>query len=67
MCRQDSFVTDYASLNAAEDFAESYVSYLLTPEELQSIPLKYRFMDEFVFKTKTAKPKPEQLNLLAWP
>ena len=65
ICRQDSFITDYASLNAAEDFAESYVSYLQTPDELKTLPLKYHFMDQHVFKTKDKTPRPEKLDLLA--
>jgi len=64
ICRYDSFITDYASVNAAEDFAESYVNYLLAPNELMSIPLKFHFMQEYVFRTKMAVPKPEKLNIL---
>ena len=64
VCRKDSFVSNYASLNAAEDFAESYVNYLLNPEELKSIPLKYNFMKNFVFEGNEKSPPPEKLNLL---
>ena len=64
VCRKDAFITNYAALNAAEDFAESYVSYLLYPEEMESIPLKYNFMKNFVFEGREPKPPPEKLNLL---
>jgi len=63
--RQEGFVTDYARINAAEDFAESYVNYLLRPDVLMAIPAKFHFMDEYVFKGKDAPPKPEQLDILA--
>lgn len=49
ICRNDRHITDYASRNAAEDFAESYAAYLLNPEELMQIPLKYDFLRKHVF------------------
>jgi len=49
ICRNDKFITEYASRNAAEDFAETYVSYLLNPDKLKKIPLKFNFMRKFVF------------------
>lgn len=64
ICRKDSFVSEYAATNAAEDFAESYVNYLLHPEQLEAIPLKHHFMQEYVFRSKPATPPPEQLNIL---
>lgn len=64
VCRRDSFVSIYASLNAAEDFAESYASYLLKPNELETIPLKYNFLKNYVFEGYEKTPHPEKLNLL---
>lgn len=64
ICRNDSFVSEYAATNAAEDFAESYVNYLLHPQNLESIPLKHHFMRDYVFRSKPATPPPEQLNIL---
>ena len=42
-------VTQYAMLNASEDFAESYACYLLDPDRLKQVPEKYGFMRNFVF------------------
>jgi len=50
ICRNDKFISKYASRNAAEDFAESYAAYLLEPDELKKIKLKYNFMRKHVFK-----------------
>jgi len=50
ICRNDKFITEYASRNAAEDFAESYASYLLEPDKLKQIPLKYNFLRKHVFE-----------------
>jgi len=61
--RKDSFITNYASLNAAEDFAESYASYLLNPQGLETIPIKYNFLKNFLFEGKERPTPPEKLNL----
>lgn len=53
VCRKDKFVTRYAARNAAEDFAECYVTYLRNPDKLKKIPLKFNFMKEFVFSTQS--------------
>ena len=42
-------VSDYASRNASEDFAESYAMYLLQPGVLKRIPGKFGFMEREVF------------------
>lgn len=39
----------YAATSAAEDFAETYACFLLTPQRLDAMPEKYRFMREQVF------------------
>lgn len=64
VCRHDSFISDYASLNAAEDFAESYACFLLKPDKLKTIPLKYNFMKNFVFEGNLKTQIPEKLNFL---
>lgn len=38
------FVTDIASRNACEDFAESYATYLCEPRRLLQIPKKHAFI-----------------------
>jgi len=50
ICRNDKFITEYASRNAAEDFAESYSCYFLQPNKLKKIPLKYSFLKNHVFE-----------------
>lgn len=42
-------ITDYASVNAQEDFAECYAAYLLEPAILQGLPEKFAFMQDLVF------------------
>ncbi len=50
ICRSAPFVTDYASRNAGEDFAESYAKFVLEPDKLRKIPIKYNFIFKEVFK-----------------
>lgn len=50
ICKNDKHVSEYASRNAAEDFAESYAAFLLQPEKLKKIPLKYNFMLNHIFE-----------------
>lgn len=49
ICRQDKFVTAYAARNAAEDFAECYVAYLLEPDRFRQFGLKFEFFRRHVF------------------
>jgi len=49
VCRKDRFVSAYAARNAAEDFAECYVAYLLEPDRLKTIGLKFEFFRRHVF------------------
>lgn len=63
ICRYDAFATDYAATNAAEDFAESYALYVLNPNELKAIPLKYAFMHQYVFKNSKTATAPESLDI----
>lgn len=55
ICRSAPFITLYASTNASEDFAETYASFVLQPEKLKQIPLKYQFMLNEVFHSKVTK------------
>jgi hypothetical protein len=46
-------VTQYASTNAWEDFAETYAFYLLHPHLLErELPVKYAFMRDCIFSGK---------------
>jgi hypothetical protein len=45
-------ITAYASLNASEDFAETYACYVRDPESLKKLPEKYAFMRDSVFSGK---------------
>lgn len=65
ICRKDKFVTAYASVNAAEDFAECYASYLLAPEALNKIRLKYNFMRKHVFEDVALMMKTDRLDFRA--
>lgn len=47
---QESSVTRYGQRNAAEDFAECYAAFLMTPYAMQQRPLKNRFMRGVVFQ-----------------
>lgn len=42
-------ISKYAQTNAAEDFAECYASYLLNPDALKTIPVKFNFLKQRVF------------------
>jgi len=45
-----NFVSNYAKSNPAEDFAESFTSFVLTPQFLRQVaPQKYEFMKRVVF------------------
>jgi hypothetical protein len=47
---RSAYITDYAALNAREDFAESYASYLIRPRLLEeACPAKFAFMRDCVF------------------
>jgi len=52
-------ITPYGSLNASEDFAESYACYVRDPESLKKLPGKYAFMRDCVFsgRPETLKEK----------
>jgi hypothetical protein len=65
ICRNDRFITKYASRNAAEDFAESYVAYLNEPEKLKTIPLKYHFMRKHVFQDVDSIMSDDKLDFKA--
>ncbi len=44
------FVSNYATTNVNEDFAETYYAYVRDPELLQTLsPQKYKFMHDWVF------------------
>jgi hypothetical protein len=45
-----AYITDYATLNAREDFAETYASYILRPRLLEdACPEKFAYMRDCVF------------------
>ncbi|EQC47271.1 hypothetical protein M900_0822 [Bacteriovorax sp. Seq25_V] len=47
---QDNFVSNYARSNPVEDFAESFTTYILKPNELKKVaPKKYEFIKKFIF------------------
>lgn len=46
-------VSDYATHDAQEDFAESYAAYVLAPQVLRDIPAKFEFMRDDVFGGST--------------
>jgi hypothetical protein len=47
---QDEFVTEYATITSAEDFAETYSFYVNDPEFVKAVcPQKYDFMKNYVF------------------
>lgn len=51
------FVSDYATTNKFEDFAESYKSYVRDPEKLQFLcPEKYEFLHDYVFSGREYQP-----------
>jgi len=51
------FVSDYATTNKYEDFAESYRTYVCDPEKLQILsPEKYAFMHDQVFAGREYQP-----------
>lgn len=43
------YVTNYARMNASEDFAECYAEFLLNPYNLVRIPKKYNFIRNAIF------------------
>lgn len=49
-----AFVTDYASKNASEDFAECYAFYVNNPGALRRIQRKYSFMLNHIFRKRAA-------------
>lgn len=65
ICRNDGFVSEYAARNAAEDFAECYVAYLLEPDEFKSMRLKYRFFKESVFNQQGYVLQADRVDFLA--
>ena len=49
--KPNNFVTNYASKNSVEDFAESFLYYRFAPEILKEVaPLKYHFLKEYTFQ-----------------
>ncbi len=52
-------ITPYGAMNASEDFAESYASYVRNPDALKQLPIKFAFMRDRVFsgKADTLKEK----------
>ena len=52
-------MTAYGTLNASEDFAETYACYVRDEDALKNLPDKLAFMRDFVFsgKPETMKEK----------
>jgi hypothetical protein len=57
------FVSDYASKNAAEDFAECYSYFINEPEKLMSYSAKYYFIKTQVFNNKTISKPQTSVNV----
>lgn len=60
--RKGKFISDYASKNAAEDFAECYSFYMTNKHKLAQINVKYHFMQHEIFQNQEHEP-PQDLNL----
>lgn len=45
----DAFVSQQASKNVFEDFAECYAHFMLNPEKLKQIPAKFHYMNDYIF------------------
>jgi hypothetical protein len=50
-------ITPYGTVNASEDFAESYACYMRDPEALKLLPEKYAFMRDCIFSGDPATLK----------
>jgi hypothetical protein len=52
-------ITAYGSVNACEDFAETYATYICDPDALKQLPIKYAFMRDYIFsgRPETLKEK----------
>ena len=49
--KKDTFVSEYAKTNPAEDFAESFTAYRFNPHLLKLVsPEKYSFMKKYVYQ-----------------
>ena len=55
-------ISEYASTNASEDFAESYASYVRDPAALQQLPVKFAFMRDWVFSGRQESLKEKNLR-----
>jgi hypothetical protein len=62
--RKDSFVSKYASKNAAEDFAECYSFYITHPKKLMQLNTKYSFILQQVFNRENINPSKNEVDLL---
>jgi hypothetical protein len=50
-------ITPYGTVNASEDFAETYACYVRDPEALKQLPEKYAFMRDCIFSGDPATLK----------
>lgn len=66
VCRKDKFITAYAATNAAEDFAECYVAYLMEPDRLSNIALKFVFFREHVFNNHCYILQNDRIDFKIW-
>lgn len=55
-------VSEYATQDAQEDFAESYAAYVLSPHQLRGIPAKFAFMRDEVFVSSMVTLEGSQQN-----
>lgn len=46
-------ITPYGTLNASEDFAESYACFVNDPTRLQKLPSKFAYMRDWVFSGRS--------------
>jgi hypothetical protein len=62
--KKAGFVSDYASKNAAEDFAECYSYFIHKPEKLMKYSAKYYFIKNQVFENKAIQKPVASVNIL---
>ena len=48
--KNSPYVTKYAAVNASEDFAETYATFILKPAKLYTLGQKLSFMRQEIFK-----------------
>jgi len=62
--RKEGFISNYASKNAAEDFAECYSFYMTSPEKLKPFKIKHSFIHKKVFDNEKNILTKKKIDLL---